>query len=290
MFVCRLKRFFNSSCRLTLFILLIPALSYSNEPDKTPSARAAGLGNGTIALADPWSIFSNQAGLGYQRDYWTGAFHENRYFVKELSYSSLGGCIPVRPGTFGIALSHFGYNQFSQSQIGLSYGMMLTKNIAAGVGLNYHSVQLASSYGTSSCITAEGGINYQPIDKIAIGAHVFNPSRSSLGKDQNLTTSFGIGLAYRPVDYLLITVQGDDNTDSTPIFRTGIEYSPAERLSIRAGVSSNPMSMAFGLGWKVKAICFDLAFAYHEVLGYSPFVSISYTFNKKVNGQEEVKK
>ena len=268
-------------------MLLLPTISFSGEPEKYPGARASGLGNSSIALTDPWSIFNNQAGLGWQRNYWTGVYQENRYFMKELRYSSLGGCIPVKPGAFGIGLTHFGYSQFNQSRFGLSYGMMLSKSVAAGVGLNYHKVRFVGGYGSTECITAEGGIIYQPLEKIAIGAHVFNPSRSSLGSSQNLTTSFGIGLAYRPVDYMLIVLQGDDNTQSSPVFRTGVEYSPVRSLSFRAGLSSNPMSLAFGLGWRVKAVSFDLAFSYHEVLGYTPYISLSYLFDRKSRNQDK---
>jgi len=268
-------------------ILLLPAISFSSEPYKFPGARASGLGNSSIALADPWSIFNNQAGLGWQRSYWAGVYQENRYFMKELSYSSLGGCIPVRPGTFGLGLTHFGYSQFSQSRFGLSYGMMLSKTVAAGVGLNYHTVRIAGGYGSADCITAEGGIIFQPSEKIAIGAHVFNPSRSALGSSQNLATTFGIGLAYRPVDYVLVVLQGDDNTLASPAFRTGVEYSPVSRLSLRAGLSSNPMILSFGLGWRIKEICFDLAFSYHAVLGYTPYISLSYTFDSKSRIQEK---
>jgi len=275
---------------LILFTLLLPAVSFSSEPDKAFNARAAGLGNSSIALSDPWSISINQAGLGWQRSCWVGVSHENRYLIKELSYSSLGGCIPVKPGTFGISLTHFGYSQFNQSQFGVSYGMMLSKTIAAGVGINYHSLRIASGYGSSSCITAEGGVLYQPVEKFAIGAHAFNPFRSSLGSDQNLSTSFGIGLAYQPASYILITLQGDDSNQSTPVFRTGIEYNPVRNLSIRAGMSSNPMSLAFGLGWRVKGMTFDLAFSYHEVLGYTPYLSLSYTFGSKASNQDKPEK
>jgi len=165
--------------------------------------------------------------------------------------------------------------------------MMLTKTIAAGVGINYHTVRLANGYGSAECITTEGGVIYQPIEKIAIGVHTFNPSRSSLGRSQNLPTSFGIGLAYRPVHYILIVLQGDDDTQTSPVFRTGIEYSPASSLSIRTGMSSNPMSLSFGLGWMVKDIRFDLAFSYHEVLGYTPYISLAYTFDSKHRNRDK---
>lgn len=283
----RQKHCCNSSGRLILFALLLPVVSFSSEPDKVPSARTAGLGGSTIAISDPWSIFNNQAGLGWQRNYWAGVYHENRYFVKELGYSTLGGCIPVKPGTFGVSLTHFGYSQFNQSRFSLSYGMMLSKSIAAGIGINYHSLHLTNEYGSTSSITAEGGIIYQPIDKLAIGAHVFNPTQSSLGSSQNLPTSFGIGLVYKPNNNILLTIQGDDNTQSSPIFRTGLEYSPVSSLSIRVGMATNPMLLSFGLGWKVKSLIFDLAFSYHEILGYTPHISLAYTFDSKKSFQDK---
>jgi len=281
------KHCFNTSRGLIIFVLLLPIISFSSEPDKTPSARTAGLGGSSIAIADPWSVFNNQAGLGWQKDYWAGVYHENRYFVKELGFSALGACIPVKPGTFGVSLTHFGFSQFNQSRFGLSYGMMLSKSIAAGVGLNYHSLHLSSEYGSTSTITAEGGIIYQPLEKISIGAHVFNPTQSSLGSSQNLPTSFGLGMVYKPNKNIFITIQGDDNTQSSPVFRAGLEYSPVSSLSIRAGMATNPMNLSFGLGWRVKQLVFDLAFSYHEVLGYTPYLSLSYTFDRQASNQEK---
>lgn len=270
---------------LIFFVLLLPLTSFSSEPEKFPGARAAGLGNSTIALTDSWSVFNNQAGLGWQRSYWAGVYHESRYFISELNSNSLGVCVPVKPGTFGAGLTHFGYSQFCQTRFSLSYGMMLSKTISAGIGLNYHMVQIANGYGSTNCITAEGGIIYKPLEKIAIGAHVFNPTNSRLGDDKNLSTTFGIGLTYQPVSNVLIVLQGDDNTLSDPIFRVGVEYLPVKNLSARIGVSSNPMMLSFGLGWIVKSISFDLAFSYHEVLGYTPYVSVSYTFGGKPKNQ-----
>ncbi|HCT31453.1 MAG TPA: hypothetical protein DIW31_12180 [Bacteroidales bacterium] len=271
--------------KLILIALLFPFVSKSNEPEKSPGARAAGVGSSTIALADPWSIFNNQAGLGHQRNYWAGVYHEKRYFLNELSFSSFGSCIPVKPGTFGIGVTHFGYSQFSQSKFGISYGMMLSKNISAGIGINYHSVKIVNGYGSAGCITAEGGIIYKPIEKISIGAHVYNPTQSSFGDNQNLPTTFGLGIAYQPTESVLILVQGDDNTLTSPTFRTGLEYSPVKKLSFRAGLISNPMSLSFGLGWNVKNLNVDLAFSYHQVLGYTPYISLAYTFGGGAKNQ-----
>lgn len=285
MLIYKQSKFRIIASKIFLIALLFPFSAKPIEPEQSPGARSAGIGSSTIVLADPWSVFNNQAGLGQQRNFWAGVYHEKRYFLNELSFSSIGGCIPVKPGTFGVGVTHFGYSQFSQSRFGLSYGMMLTKTISAGIGINYHMVRIANGYGSAGCITAEGGIIYKPIDKISIGAHVFNPTQSSFGENQNLPTTFGLGIAYQPVESVLILIQGDDNTLTSPTLRTGLEYSPVKRLSFRAGLISNPMTLSFGLGWNVKNLNVDLAFSYHRVLGYTPYISLAYTFGGGMKNQ-----
>lgn len=265
----------------------MPVCSFCQEIQISNSARTAGLGGCSISISDSWSVINNQAGLGSQRSYWAGIYHENKYLVKELGYSVLAACIPVKPGTFGISLTHFGYSQYSQSRFALSYGMKLSSNIYAGVGLNYHTLKLANEYGSASCISVEGGIIYNPIEKLTLGAHIINPTQSTFGSSKKLPTSFGLSLAYKPNRNIILIVQGDDNTQYKTVFRTGIEYNPIKRVSIRTGIASNPTEVSFGLGWRVKHMVFDLAFSYHQILGYTPFASLSYTFSDSAKSQDK---
>ncbi len=261
------------------FFVLVPLLSAAQE--QIPGCRSAALGNSTFAIPDGWSVFTNQAGLAWQKDYWVGVHHENKFFVKNLGFSAIGADIPVKPGTFGVGMTHFGYNQFNQTRASLNFGMLLTEQFAAGIGLNYHYVHLAGSYGNSDAISAEGGIIYKPTKKCGIGVHVFNPTASTLNSKDDLPTTFGIGMFFKPVKYLLLTFQGDDNSVTKPVFRTGFEYNPVENMSVRAGFTSNPSVVSFGLGWQIIGINLDLAFSYHEILGYTPLISVSYQFVKK---------
>lgn len=263
-----------------ILLLLLHHSSHSSIPEQTGGTRAAGLSYSTISLSDPWALFHNQAGLGWQRDYWIGAHHENRFFVKELGYSALGVCIPVKPGTLGFGLNHFGFNQFSRSRVGLSYGTTLGDRLAAGVGINYHDVHIAE-YGSRNAFTVEGGILYQPIDKLMVGAHLFNPAHQKFTSEDDLPTMLGIGLAFKPANYLLISTQVDDNSATKPTCRLGLEYLPINGICFRGGFATNPLVMSFGLGWRVKGVQLDMAFSYHEVMGYSPHISVAYTIGTK---------
>lgn len=247
-----------------------------------PGSRSAGLCNSTAALPSPWSLFRNQAGIAGQKDIWIGIHHGNKFFIKELGQSAIGLCIPVKPGTLGVTLVHFGFKQFHQTKTGLNYGMMLSENLAIGIGLNFHFVQFLKQYGKTKCISAEGGITYHPLKELIVGAFLVNPTGSYLTSPNDMVSSFGIGLAYIPNDNLIITLQGEDSNQSTPVFRCGIEYNPRGKTSIRTGIASNPKIMAFGLGWEYDRFVFDLSFSYHQFLGYTPELSVAYTFENRV--------
>ena len=58
----------------------------------------------------------------------------------------------------------------------------------------------------------------------------------------------------------------------------GVEYLPITNLAIRSGIVSNPTVACFGVGYSMGGLRIDIAFSYHQRLGYSPHLSISYTY------------
>src|ERR1039457_1013103 len=72
--------------------------------------RAAGMGFTSVALADPWSAFNNQAGLGWVNKITAELYFENRFLVKELSLKAIGVELPVRSGAFGLSFQEFGFS------------------------------------------------------------------------------------------------------------------------------------------------------------------------------------
>ncbi len=243
-------------------------------------SRTAAMGNSSVSIVDSWSVLNNQGALGFETDYWIGAHFESRYMVKELSNSSVAGLVPVRPGTFGVALSNMGYSGYSETFASLAYGMMLTPELSAGVGLNYHRMAIAGEYGNASAFSVALGLLYKPTPSLTVGANVFNPTRASLGDNAGIPVTLRAGVSYSFSQMFLLSAEVEDNTDTDPVAKFGVEFLPIDALALRIGVSSQPVSLSFGLGYTFKRVCFDLAFSHHEVLGYTPFVSVSYRFGK----------
>lgn len=242
---------------------------------------AAAAGYCSVALKNQWSGFNNQASLAYQREYWVGIHHENRFLLPELGLSTLGLVIPVKPGTFGFDLSHFGFSGFSKTRAGCGYGMLLGKRFTAGVGLAFYRMQLPVDYRSANAYTVEGGIHYMPSSRLTFGFYVYNPTSSSFDDLGDLPTMLGFGIAFSPSAKILLLVQIDDDTQRAPALRGGIEYRAIERAAFRIGYSAvSPEGITAGVGFPINNFNFDVSLIHNQVLGFTPCLSVAYIFTK----------
>lgn len=264
-----------------ILLLSSPQFSFADFPEEQPSSRAAALSYSAVGLTDGWSIFFNQAGLGYQESTWVGAHHENRFITPELSFSALGVILPVKNGSFGVSIKRMGFSQFNQTKAGLAFGMKLAPTFSAGIQLNAHHVYFAGEYGSTTAFTAEGGMIYSPTSSLDIGFHIINPTRSRLYDEERIPTILNLGLAYKLSEMVIVTASAEKNIDADFSFKAGIEFMPINNLYFRTGMASNPSLLSFGLGYEFSSIQFDFAFTRHEILGYTPHFSLSYTFERK---------
>ena len=60
--------------------------------------------------------------------------------------------------------------------------------------------------------------------------------------------------------------------------KTGIEYLFLENISLRGGIGTGPVKTNFGFGYSANNLKFDAAVWYHQILGFSPSLSLSYAF------------
>jgi len=295
----KLKEFliiFSNVTRPTLHWIVLVIILVNNSlnasasyPEEQPGSRAAALGYGFTGFADGWGLFYNQAALGYLENVWIGVHHENRFLSPDLSFSAIGGIIPVKPGALGVSIKRLGFSQYNQTQAGLAYGMKLANSLSAGIQLNVHHVYIAGEYGSTTAFSAEVGILYNPTQNLSIGLHVFNPTRSKIYVDESMPeegrmpTVINLGLAYQLSKMVTINAGVENHVDNQASFKGGIEFSPIDNLYFRTGIASNPSLLGFGLGYSLSNLIMDLAFTRHEYLGYTPHISLSYQFGQKKN-------
>lgn len=271
--------------RLTLFLIFITTIGISINVfgENWPvGGKAAGMSNASVTLTDFWSVHSNQAGLTGIKNFSAGIYYENRFSLKNMGLKAGAVVMPTKAGVFALSLSYFGYTQYNESKTGLAYAKSFGTKFSAGVQLDYLSTHIAENYGSSSAVAAEFGLRYQINKNLAIGTHIFNPTRAKVAayNDERAPTIIKLGVSYLCSEKVLIAVESEKDIQFDPVFKAGLEYHPVKSLYFRTGISTNPVLNSFGFGLELSNFNLDFAASYHQVLGFTPQLSIIFHVNK----------
>lgn len=261
---------------VSLFLLSIELQAIL--PKNGLGSRSSALGNSSITLTDFWSQFNNQAGIANNNNFIIGSSFENRFLLKSLSIKTLGILIPVDKGSFGLNIIHFGDPNYNEINIGLAYGRKLSQNLSIGIQFDYFSIRQSHDYGSKSSITFEGGFIYTVDEKIKIGGHLYNPQfKSNFDYTQILPEIYRLGFDYLISENLTAYFEAKNQSDLGSSFHFGMEYI-YKSFSFRCGYASNPDQFTFGFGIQKKQFVLDFSSNLNSVLGYTPQLSLVYSF------------
>lgn len=277
---------------IILLSILIVSSSQAWNENNPIGARSSGMGNASVSFGDVWSAHHNQAGLGFVRDISAGAYYENRFLLKEISIKGGVVALPVKAGTFGLTISNFGYALYHENKYSLSFAKAFGDKLSAGVAIDYLTTKIAEGYGSKGVLAAEFGIQAKPLKGLTIGAHVFNPTRSKIAdyNDERLPTIFRLGGDYNFSEKVTVAVETEKDMSQKAIFKAGIEYKPVKEFYLRAGIGTNPTLTSFGFGINLKNFKIDVSGNYHQTLGISPQLGLTYIFKKAETTTPKVEK
>jgi hypothetical protein len=269
--------------KLVFFLVLALKMFAQNGVPQNAGARAAAMGNASVSFDDINAAYSNQAGLAFLNEAGFSAYGERRFMAEGLNSYLFAAALPFdKIGTFGLAINYFGFTDYNEQKIGLNYARKLAKNFSMGVQLDYLSTRIPN-YGVAHSVTVEIGILAKLTNKVSLGAHAYNPVNSRVGTQDRLPSVFSLGLGYEPSKKVLLTAQLDKDIYNYPFTgRFGLEYKPIDAFYLRAGLSAAALAQAsFGVGVNLKQLKIDFATSYHQVLGFTPAISLSYSLQKQ---------
>lgn len=271
---------------LIFLFIILPLLTKANGENYPIGGRSAGMANASVTSSDFWAISHNQAGMASTHSISAGIYYENRYGTKELGLKSGAIVLPVKSGVFGLNVTNFGYSQYNETKVGFAFAKQFSPKFSAGVQLDYLGTHIAESYGNASAIAGEAGFIYKFNTKAAIGAHIYNPTRTKIASynDERTPTIAKLGLSYVCSEKVMIAIETEKDIQYDPYFKAGIEYHPVKQLYFRTGISTNPVINTFGVGLMFKNFDLDFATSYHRTLGFTPQFSIVFHATK-VTGQ-----
>jgi len=253
------------------------ALFAQNGTPTVAGARGMAMGDASVTFHDINSAFSNQAGLAFIDEVSFTAFGEQRFMLAEIGSYAAALAYPTNSGTFGLVINYFGYENYNEQKIGLAYARKLFEGVAIGAQLDYLSTRIPE-YGSAGKVTFELGVQADLLENFSVGAHIFSPIRTQLTDNEIdvVPTQLNVGIAYLPTKKVTLAIELEKDFDYAASFKGGLEYQLVDELSLRVGVGTNPTQNSFGIGIHLGSLDIDLAAAYHQNLGFTPGISVSY--------------
>lgn len=249
----------------------------------TIGAQEGGIGVNSVAISNAYSANNNQAATAFLEAPAFGLYYLNNYTTLGINTFAASGAYPVKNGAVGLTMNYSGYNAYNETKVGISYAQQLAKFLSISAQLDLLSLRV-QGLGSKTIPTFEIGIFAKPSEELTLGAHIYNPLKLKLDEESGelLSSLFRLGASYRIRKKALISVEFSKNIRENYSFRAGIEYFVIDKLCLRVGFSTEPILGSFGIGIVLKeSLRIDIASTYHQQLGFSPQIGISYGFKKK---------
>ncbi len=248
-----------------------------NGAPAVSGGRGIGMNTSGVNFRDVHAAFGNPAGLTAVES-WAGALlAENRFLVSDIRSLALAAAYSLEgAGSFGLRLQYYGFDAYNEQQFSLLYARPLMEGLSIGAGFGIFNTRIAE-YGGKLLPVVEVGLQAELLPGVQMGVRIHNPIRMEVVEDENMPTVFTAGLAYAPSDQLLMNLEVEKDIDFPARVRAGLEYALIDPLQLRLGVATEPTTLSFGLGLRVRqGLRLDFASSYHQWLGFSPGLGVVY--------------
>lgn len=266
---------------ISLIFALLLSVSVKAENDKWQAgARSSAMGDASLLNQDVWAGFNNPGALTGLDSYSVGIAWENRFLVEQLSYAAFSFAMPLNSDVISINYSRFGYSLYNENRLGLAYSKKLTDWLSMGIQFNYLSTVQPEYYGNSNILTFDIGLLANMESGLMFGAHVFNPVNIDFNGSVNreLPVAMRVGVGYWFSDDFLGSLEMESDMSDYNLLKAGFEYRLLDHFFISAGINVKPVKGSFGIAYEWNSLRIDLAYSYHQELGNSPHLGVSYAF------------
>ena len=263
---------------IIVLLLCLHLRAFAAGERSVTGGRSAALGGISVTESDLWSVRNNPAGLAWLNKNAAGFSLENRFLLAGITSGSLATAVPFRFSTAGISVSRYGNEIYKEFRVGMAFAKQFGNRFSGAVELYYLNIGLPGEYGSERIASCALGIQYHPPGSLEFGIHLSNPVplRYIDNPHEYLPITLNFGIAWICSKELRLMSEIEKNNLNPPVLRAGAEYSFAKHLVARSGFSTNPFTFSFGFGLETARLTIDFASGYHQVLGFSPALSIIY--------------
>ena len=238
------------------------------------------MGQATTALQDNnWGIFSNPATINSNKKS-VSFFSLRNYGFTELTDIAATVSFPTSKGTAALGFHRYGGDLFNETRIRLGYANSWN-DLKFGAVLNYNHISQASPYGSGGTLGFDIGLTAKLTERVWLGAKTTNlnqPGYDFAANEESLSRELSIGLSYDLDQNVLFLFDVVKDVRFPVAYRGGIEVKIVDNLSGRVGVTTEPNTYSFGVGYTASLWEANLVFQRHETLGFSPGIGLNFFF------------
>ncbi|RKD86193.1 PorV/PorQ family protein [Mangrovibacterium diazotrophicum] len=233
------------------------------------------MGGGGASLPEVDALQLNPASVS-SSGFTAGISYANRFLLKELVAGDAQLIVPIAGSSVFAQFGQFGNRAFRENHVGIGLARKFGNHFSGGVQFHYFQLLMAENGRKPGLSTFSLGLNFTNAD-YGFGLSVFNPisqkmTSSDFTREYPFVGRLGAHKAFG--DHFLVVSQLTYEDVRKITAHIGLQIFVLDRFCIRAGVQSSSPSWSMGLGFLFAKVQTDLAFSYHEYLGFSPSVSL----------------
>ncbi|MEX2362501.1 MAG: hypothetical protein WD597_02710, partial [Balneolaceae bacterium] len=153
------------------------------------------------------------------------------------------------------------------------------RNLHFGAAFNYNHISFGADYGAGGAIGIDAGIAAEITPELWIGARTTNVNQPKYsGIDEDLARELAIGFSYNLNELALFTMDVVKDVQFAVSYRGGLQVKVIEDLKGRIGITTAPVTYAFGLGYGKALWEVNFAMQKHSYLGFSPGLDLLFFF------------
>ena len=138
-----------------------------------------------------------------------------------------------------------------------------------------------SGYGSAYTAGLNAGVITKLSENISWGAGVRNILGAKIGKSENrISRLYSTGFRFNSSGNSIILLDAGKEVNFPVSVKFGAEITPVRNLSLRAGISTEPVSFSAGTGFSYDMFTFDYSLTVTEPLGMTNRINLSVDFSK----------
>lgn len=270
-----------------MLLLLLAALPVTNTRQSAmgqpvfSGARSAALSGASTAFTDDAAGQVNPAAWG-QADTRILALHGAQlYGLPELRFAAIRLVVPFRRGAIAGGASAFGFDLYRHivldAGFGGRFGFGTHRQVHVGMRAEWNQVYIAN-HGQAGALALTGGVLLPVTPFISLGAVAYNLTAVAGPLRSDLRRRLAVGAVWRPSETFAMTTEVAKEVRSPLSVAAGIEIRLADVLALRGGLASGPRRASGGIGLRLASIRADFAAQRHEILGWTPSMSLLYSW------------